>query len=102
MDNNLNISIKESELYQEIELFSGETKIGEAEVDLNNHMLAKLVIYEPYQNQGYGTEIIKMLVDTYNLTNLWVRTDNKRAIHVYEKCGFKIHKPTMYEMIKET
>lgn len=100
MDSNL--KIKENELYQEIELFRGETKIGEAEIELNNHMLAKLVIYEPYQNQGYGTEIVKMLVDKYDLTNLWVRADNKHAIHVYEKCGFKIHKPTMYEMIKET
>lgn len=100
MDSNL--KIKENELYQEIELFRGETKIGEAEIELNNHMLAKLVIYEPYQNQGYGTEIVKMLVDKYDLTNLWVRADNKHAIHVYEKRGFKIHKPTMFEMTKET
>ena len=28
------IEIKENELYQEIELFSGPTKIGEAEVDI--------------------------------------------------------------------
>ena len=96
------ISIKENELYQEIELFRGETKIGEAEVDLKNSMLAKLVIYEPYQNQGYGTEVVRMLIDKYKLTNLWVKADNKHAIHVYEKCGFKINKPTMYEMIKET
>lgn len=96
------ISIKENEIYVEIELFCGETKIGEAEVDLKNKMLAKLVIYEPYQNRGYGTEAIKMLNEKYGLNNLWVKADNERAIHVYEKCGFKISKPTMYEMIKET
>jgi len=99
-EQNTNISIKENELYQEIELFCGETKIGEAEIDLKNDMLAKLIIYKPYQNQGYGTEIVKMLTEKYDLNNLWVRADNKRAIHVYEKCGFEISKPTMYEMRK--
>lgn len=94
------ISFKENELYQEIQLFHGQKQIGEAEVNLKNNMLAKLVIYEPYQNQGYGTEIVKMLIEKYNINNLWVRADNERAIHVYEKCGFKINKPTMYEMRK--
>lgn len=95
------ISIKENELYQEIELFHGQIKIGEAEVELNSHMLAKLVIFEPYQNKGFGTEAVKMLTEKYNLNNLWVRTDNEHAIHVYEKNGFRIKKPTMYEMIKK-
>lgn len=95
------IEVKENELYQEIELFCGETQIGEAEIDLKNHTLAKLVIFEPYQNRGYGTEIVKMLTEKYNLNNLWVKADNECAIHVYEKCGFKINKPTMYEMIGE-
>ena len=94
------INMKENELYQEIELFHGQIKIGEAEVELNSHMLAKLIIYEPYQNKGLGTEVVKTLIEKYNLNNLWIRTDNSRAIHIYEKCGFKINKPTMYEMIK--
>jgi len=96
------MTLKENELYQEIELFRGETKIGEAEVDIKNRMLARLSIFEPYQNQGFGTEIIRMLIEKYDLKNLWVNADNSRAIHVYEKCGFKINKPTMYEMIKDT
>lgn len=29
---------------------------------------------------------------------LWVRSDNPRAIHVYEKCGFKRGKTEMFEM----
>ena len=94
------ISIKEKELYQEIELFHGQIKIGEAEVELNSHMLAKLIIYEPYQNKGFGAEAVKILTEKYNLNNLWVRADNLRAIHIYEKNGFEINKPTMYEMIK--
>ena len=94
------INIRENELYQEIELFHGQIKIGEAEVELNSHMLAKLVIFEPYENKGFGTEAVKMLTEKYNLNNLWVRTDNEHAIHVYEKNGFKVKKPTMYAMIK--
>ena len=95
------ITAKENELYREIELFCGDIKIGEAEVDLKNHMLARLVIFEPYQNHGYGTNAVKMLVETYGLNVLWVNADNSRAIHVYEKCGFWISKSTMYEMIRE-
>ena len=34
----------------------------------------------------------------YGLTNLWVNADNEKAIHVYEKCGYKKVKPTMYLM----
>ena len=92
------IEIKENELYQEIELYSGLTKIGEAEVDLKGKMLSRLVIYEPYQDKGYGTEIVKILRDRYGCDCLWVNADNGRAIHVYEKCGFEKVKPTMYLM----
>lgn len=92
------IEIKENELYQEIELFDGNQKIGEAEVDIKGKMLSRLVIYEPYQNKGYGTEIVKNLKDRYGCDCLWVTADNDRAIHVYEKCGFKKVKPTMYLM----
>ena len=95
------ITAKENELYREIELFRDGVKIGEAEVDLKNHMLSRLNIYEPYQNKGYGTETVKMLTEVYGLNVLWVNADNRRAIHVYEKCGFSINKPTMYEMVRK-
>ena len=97
----MSITAKENELYREIELYDGDTKIGEAEIDLKNHMLAKLIIFEPYQNQGIGTEVVKMLTEKYGLTNLWVRYNNPRAIHFYEKCGFRISKQTMYEMVRK-
>lgn len=89
---------QKNELYQEIELFDGDTKIGEAEVDIKGKMLSRLNIYEPYQNNGYGTKVVMKLVDKYGIDCLWVNADNARAIHVYEKCGFKISKPTMYLM----
>lgn len=94
------ITAKENELYREIELFHDDVKIGEAEVDLKNHMLSRLTIYEPYQEKGYGTEAVNMLTETYGLDNLWVNADNRRAIHVYEKCGFSIRRPTMFEMVR--
>lgn len=92
------IRFKKNEVYQEIELFDGETKIGEAEVDINGKMLSRLNIYEPYQNRGFGTEIVRRLTEEYGLNVLWVNADNERAIHVYEKCGYRIDKPGMYIM----
>ncbi len=92
------IELRKNEIYQEIGLYVDGVKIGEAEVDTKNKMLSRLSIYEPYQNKGYGTEIVKRLTEEYELNNLWVNADNKRAIHVYEKNGYKISKPTMYLM----
>jgi predicted GNAT family acetyltransferase len=85
-------------MYREIELFEGDNKIGEAEVDINGKMLSRLTIYPPYQNKGYGTAIVKQLISDYGITCLWVNDDNDRAIHVYEKCGFQKVKPTMWLM----
>lgn len=90
--------LKENELYQEIELFVGGEKIGEAEVDLKGKMLSRLSIFPPYQNKGYGTEIVRILNEKYGCNCLWVNADNDKAIHVYEKNGYKKIKPTMYLM----
>ena len=95
------IEYKENELYREIELFHDGIKIGEAEVDVNGKMLSRLNIYEPYQGNGYGMEVVRELTEKYGLIDLWVNADNARAIHVYEKCGYKIEKPTMYRMVRK-
>lgn len=92
------VRLQENELYQELTLHVGDTQIGEAEVDLKNKMISRLVIYDPEQNKGYGTEIVKQLIDKYGCDCLWVVADNDKAIHVYEKQGFKKVKPTMYLM----
>lgn len=92
------ISLKETSLYQEIEIFDGNVKIGDAEVDIKNNILSRLHIIEPYQNIGYGTEVVKLLSSKYKANSLWVNADNDKAIHVYEKCGFKTIHPTMYLM----
>lgn len=96
----MNIEVKANEMYRELELFIDGEKIGEAEIDLQNKMLSRLSIFPPYQNKGYGTEIVKILTEEYGCNCLWVNADNKRAIHVYEKNGYKIVEPTMYLMQK--
>lgn len=74
------------------------TLIGTAEVEPNKHTLERFVIFDPYQNKGYGQQALDELMQTYMLKNLWVRSDNARAIHIYEKAGFKRNRETMYEM----
>lgn len=89
----------ECDLYQEVLIFNDDgVKIGEAEIDKRENMLSRFEIYEPFQNMGYGTKAVMELTEKYNLDCLWVREDNKKAIHVYEKCGYKITKPAMYLM----
>ncbi len=92
------MELKENELYQEIELIRDGTKIGEAEIELKGKMLSRLVIFEPYQNKGYGTEIVNLLSEKYGCNILWVNADNERAIHTYQKCGYRLSGPTMYSM----
>lgn len=92
------MTYKENELYREIEIFLDDIKVGEAEIELKGKMLSRLVIYEPYQNKNIGTQVVTDLTERYGLTNLWVNADNERAIHVYDKCGYKKVKPTMYLM----
>lgn len=92
------IEIKENELYQEIELIVNGEKIGEAEVDIKGKMLSRLSIFPPYQNKGYGTQVVKLLNEKYGCNVLWVNADNERAIHVYKKNGYEISNSTMYLM----
>lgn len=95
----MSVNLTENELYQEIAIcLEDGTKIGEAEVELKSKMLSRFVIFEPYQNKGYGTEVVKMLNEKYKCNCLWVNADNERAIHTYNKCGYKLDKPTMYLM----
>lgn len=54
-----------------------------------------IVITYKMQNKGYGTEALKRSVE-YGFHELGLRrihlavyADNPRAVHVYEKCGFK-------------
>ena len=94
--------IEEKERFVEIDIkLSDGTLIGTAEIEPIEKMLERLVIFEPYQNLNYGQQALSDLIDTYGIKKLWVRSDNEKAIHIYEKFGFKKHKETMFEMVRE-
>ena len=95
--------LEEKEHYIEIDIkLSDGTLIGTAEIEPNEKMLERFVIFEPYQNKGYGQKVLSDLIDTYGIKKLWVRSDNERAIHIYEKVGFIKTKETMFEMCRRT
>ena len=94
--------LEEKENFIEIDIkLSNGTLIGTAEVEPNEKMLERFVIFEPYQNKGYGQQALSDLIDSYGIKKLWVRSDNERAIHVYEKAGFIRKKETMFEMCRK-
>ena len=84
------ISIKETEMYKEFDILLNEEIIGSAEIKYPSMTLNNFFLYPQYRNKGYGQEVIKQFVENYGITNLWVRSDNEIAKHVYEKSGFAI------------
>lgn len=54
-----------------------------------------ITVHDDFQNKGLGTALTKYVIEIarkkkLKKVSLTVITENKRAIHVYEKCGFKI------------
>lgn len=51
-------------------------------------------VHDDYQNKGIGTELARHMLDIakkkLRKISLDVRVDNARAIHLYEKFGFKV------------
>lgn len=91
--------LEETEHFIEIDIkMSDGTLIGTAEIEPNEKMLERFVIFEPFQNRGFGQQVLSDLIDVYEIKKLWVRSDNEKAIHIYEKAGFSRGKETMFEM----
>lgn len=94
------VEIKPTETYVEHDIVVDGVKVGTVELEPKTKMITRLNIESAYQDKGYGTKVVNYLASQgYN--NLWVNADNDRAIHVYEKCGFKLIKPTMFLMESE-
>ena len=91
------IAIKPTDTFIENDIIRNGVVIGNVELCPEKHEISRLNIFEPYQNKGYGTQIVKSLIKQ-GYTSLWVRSGNSRAIHVYEKCGFIKSGETMFEM----
>ena len=54
--------------------------------------IANFNVLEEYQNKHIGTKLITYLIDKYNNVDnitLEVKESNDKAIHIYEKMGFK-------------
>lgn len=91
------MEIKPVETFIEHDIIVDDVIIGHVELNPERHEISRLNIWEPYQNKGYGTQVVQDLIKQ-GYTSLWVRSDNPRAIHVYEKCGFTKADTHMFEM----
>jgi len=66
-----------------------------------------ITITASMQDKGYGTESVPAIVDygmkELNLKRIFLKVfpDNLRAIHVYEKCGFREYGRTDEDILME-
>ena len=76
--------------------------LGSTSVDMSDgYYLFSLEIDPDYQNNGYGTELVKLAVNELTkreprILTLGVDADNPRALHVYQKAGFSIETEIVY------
>ena len=81
---------------------NNHTPIGQFDIDIYDGYIyiLNLCIYEPYRNKGFGTQMVKELVDRFSCTTkpleLDVHTYNEAAIRVYTKAGFIISEDKSY------
>jgi RimJ/RimL family protein N-acetyltransferase len=64
-----------------------------------------VTVHDDFQNFGLGTVLVNFMLDIARMKGLkkvylLVNTDNARAIHVYEKCGFRIEATLRKEFYK--
>ena len=52
-----------------------------------NAFLHSFEVNETYRGKGYGTQILKYMIDTFNVKTLYVTKDNN-AIKLYKRFGF--------------
>lgn len=90
------ITIKETEIFKELDIMLNDEVIGSAEIKYPDMTLNNFFIYPRYRNKGYGQKAIGQLIETYGITNLWVSPDNEVAKHIYEKNGFEIDKNPLF------
>lgn len=52
------MKIEKAETYIENDIIVEVVKVGTVELCLERSEISRLVIFEPYQNKGYGTEVV--------------------------------------------
>lgn len=55
------IEIKSTDTFIEHDIIVDGTNVGNVELCPERHEISRLVIFEPYQNKGYGTHVVKEL-----------------------------------------
>ena len=53
-----------------------------------NAFLYNFDVKKEYRGKGYGSQILKYMIDTFNVRVLYVYKENE-AIHLYKRFGFK-------------
>lgn len=58
--------------------------------------LSRLIVKKEYRNQGIGQELLKYMIALckekgYKQITVGVDTDNKNALHIYQKYGFSVY-----------
>lgn len=92
--------IEKTETFIEHDIIVDGAKIGTVDLCPERNEIVRLVIFDPYQDKGYGTQVVKELI-AQGYKCLYVLSDNSRAIHVYEKCGFVKGDTYMFEMVRD-
>lgn len=82
-----------------VDLIPGSVTIGIIRIDhidlTSRHCFVGLDIYDDYKGKGLATPIYKTLINylfrdaNFNTLYLYVLESNERAIHIYNKLGFK-------------
>lgn len=76
--------IEKTETFVKNDIWMDGTKIETVELCPERSKISRLIIFEPYQNKGYGTEVVKEL-KKQGYKTLWVRSDNLRVLSTFTK-----------------
>ena len=79
-----------------VTFFDDGKEVGEASVcdtadDKGSNFLYGVEVKSSLRGLGYGTKIVKYMIDKYNIKHLNVAKDNKIAQNLYKKFGFKMN-----------
>ena len=72
-------------------IVSGSGKIiGYVIIDSTNNIPFNLYIFQRYRGYGFGKTLVQYIIDKYNCDTLEVDMNNRVAIKMYSKFGFRV------------
>lgn len=75
--------------YQKIIVFGKVVGCYHIEPYQDGVLISILYLEKEVREKHIGTRILKAIIDTYENVYLWVYKENKRAIRLYERLGFR-------------